>query len=136
MHIYTYIMYRMNILWIYTYIYIHKYNHSVCIMLLVYMFSGMNIWHWITNWCILPWKDYILWSQHPLAAFSYLCRIEAPFLSPLHGWTTWISLLHHIFCLLSMVHFFAFCRSSWMHRQSYHPSHFQRNKTQLSTLTH
>lgn len=26
----------------------------LCIMLLVYILSGLDIWHWIMNWCTLP----------------------------------------------------------------------------------
>lgn len=40
------------------YIYIPKYNLPVWIMLLVYMFSWLTIWHWITNRCVLTREDH------------------------------------------------------------------------------
>lgn len=65
-YIYIYIKYRslyikyifsLIITCIYVYAYIPKYNCSVCIMLLMSMFSRLTIWYMITSRCAL-----LLWT--------------------------------------------------------------------------
>lgn len=60
-------------------------------MLPVYVVSGLTIWHWTNNWCVLPWGgppsfyltvSYVcneFWSLNPsLPCFIPFCQV--PFL--------------------------------------------------------
>lgn len=40
----------------YLVVYTHTHTHhpAQSIMLVVRVFSGLNIWYWVTNWCALP----------------------------------------------------------------------------------
>lgn len=65
--------------------YIHSPNYILLslLMLFVCMFSGLAIWYWITNWCVLPWGRLLL-PESVLIAYGSLYRIEAHHLSPIH----------------------------------------------------
>lgn len=43
---------------------------SVWMTLLIWMFSGLTTWYWITNWYALPWERLFSHSQHSLIACS------------------------------------------------------------------
>jgi hypothetical protein len=40
-------------------------------VLLVCIFSGITLWDWITNWCILSWEDYFSCSHHFFFSFFF-----------------------------------------------------------------
>lgn len=87
------------VMYIYAYIctYISKYLNITClecIMLLIYMFSGLIIWYWITEWYTLPWGKQFSHSQHSkLLVYPSLCRLR-----PAHfGKTIAVVLVHRIF---------------------------------------
>lgn len=38
---------------------------------------GLTVWHWSTNWCVLPRRSHLSHSQPSLVACSSLCWVEA-----------------------------------------------------------
>lgn len=50
---------------------------SVHRILLLYMSSGLTIWHWTNNWCVCPEEDYLSSSQLSSVTNSSLHRTKA-----------------------------------------------------------
>lgn len=70
--------------------YIHTFifPYWVPIMLLVYIFSCLIIWHWTANYCSLPWGRPPLLLPAFLIAFGSLCRVEV--------WQTFLHSVWHV----------------------------------------
>ena len=75
-----------------TYLYTHRYiflsmTCSVGTVLLVCIFSGLTIGHWIASWCAFLWRRPPLLSQLSSVACSFfLCRVEALWAFPSSLW--------------------------------------------------
>ena len=50
------------------------------------MFSGLTIWHWLTNWCAVPRRRLFLLLSHSWVAVGSLDGLEAPWSFP---WPLW-----------------------------------------------
>lgn len=55
-------------------------------MLLVYIFLGLIIWHWTTNWGSFTWEDHISLSHLKSFGSSYFCRAEVSWAFPHSLW--------------------------------------------------
>lgn len=71
MHIYMYTSIFLNV------------THSVWAMLLVYMYSRLTIWYWVTSSCPLPTEEFLSLSNSSVA-FTSLCTIEIWRAFPIH----------------------------------------------------
>lgn len=57
--------------------YIPKYNLSVYIKLLTFMFFRADCWHWTTNGVFFPEEEHLSHSQFSIATYASLCNTEA-----------------------------------------------------------
>ena len=76
-----------------TYIHIHTYVStacSVCIMLPVYIVSGMTVWLWTTTCWALPWRGLSLLLSACLCARLRLRELH-PSMSACLLWLSWLS---------------------------------------------